>query len=136
MNNLDQEALEAAKDAFRDARCLDCSTNDSIAEAITAYLQASGDGWEPIETAPKGGEHKPQGITKGPKLDVVVKTWNVKKDVFEYVIHRDLFYSYGSDGAGGWAFSSTCPFMPEKQGKPILWKLAPTLPTPPGGESQ
>lgn len=67
MTDLDPKALEAAARALNSLWCPTCEpyqhTDDahraycekSARAAVSAYLAATGDGWLPIETAPKDG---------------------------------------------------------------------------------
>lgn len=50
---LDPKALEAACDSYQDAVLRGCSEKVSVKAAISTYLQAAGDGWQAIESAPK-----------------------------------------------------------------------------------
>jgi len=59
VSELDAKALEAAARALANAcdcdRCL-VHLRKQARAAVSAYLAASGDGWQPIETAPKDGK--------------------------------------------------------------------------------
>jgi hypothetical protein len=93
-------ALEAAARALADYRYLNFERNSDFLvaharAAVTAYLAEAGDGWMPIESAPKDGTWF-QAYRPAPKVGVcqrvVTMRWLASEDDFAWPV--DVFDEY------------------------------------------
>jgi hypothetical protein len=109
MTHPHERALEAAARAIADYRYLNFERNSDFLvaharAAVTAYIAEAGDGWMPIETAPKDGTRvmlwmEPMNDARFKPTDgphAVFGTWVVWSDAMKRDGMRDGWSWYGS----------------------------------------
>jgi len=126
LKKLNQKALKKAYDFFHETFDLTSSRSPQIAAVISTYLDAVGDGWEPIETAPKDGT----------PIDLLCeRSWN-PPNLYQRLTDRvwcDVHNLWRTKGVLQYV-EHDCDEKRENYLKPVGWTLSPPFPSPPQGD--